>query len=700
MAANITQASYRFANDDGSETTATWRAALNTAIVFKPDTTFRLRFLITDPGTTSPSEALQLYYSKDAAAYVVVNASASNIRPASSANFTDGDATTTGARRLGSGTANSPFGFMDQVDALASTLTLTTAKECEVEFCLSVRSADIQCGHVLQFQCRNSSTVLTNYTNTAKLTVASAPATVSAAFVAKTPAITIKVSPATVAEVYAAKTSTRTVGPVLYPTTGVETFTAITEKWTLTLHPATVAEVFAAITSIVARVAKPATVAATFAAITDKLTLAVHPSTVVELYAAQTSIVKRILNPATVVAAFTTISDKWTLSIHPTAVSESFSAVTSIVGRVAKPAVVSATFTGVSSGVTIQLHPGTAIETYAAQTPIVHRGLSPSVFTESFAVYTSSWTLIEYPASIVFSFNAAAASLALTTHPNAIPEIYSAETSGLTSKLAASASSALFSNATSVLGFGEQPSTAAALFTAAIPMLTATLYPALRSEAFSPGLPVLSYTIRSSVVSEAFATFTSTVDVVAPGTFAPTPATEQYGQATSLIWATVRPETGSAVFSSSASVVVVAIDSDDAQWAYAGAGNTLSMRVATVARAAMFNGTSASLRLSIPASVATAVFATETSDAGQTVGQLIWLMPATGTLTYALFYSACGVRLPIWEPTVTVASMLPYGQMVPMPYDATAGVMAPSGDMVPIDYSGSMTEDGYSATCS
>src|SRR5437667_4229911 len=324
MAANITQASYRISNDNGSETTATYMAAINTAAVFKPDTTFRVRFLITDPGTTSPSETLTLYYSKAGGAYVVCNASASNIRPAASANFVDGASTTTGARRLGTGVANSPFGYMDQGDGVETTFTLTLGMECEVEFALQLRSADISAGNYITLQCRNGSTVLTNYTNSAKLMVAAAPAKVTETFTAKAVAFTVKVKPGSVAATFSPVTSTIKNGPVKAPATVSAAFTGQATKFTVKLVPSAVAELFTAAQTALKISIHPSVTSESFVAATTKLASTIHSATVAAAFSARTSALALAVHPAVVSAAFSAMPVSFKTSFHPSAVSVVF----------------------------------------------------------------------------------------------------------------------------------------------------------------------------------------------------------------------------------------------------------------------------------------------------------------------------------------------------------------------------------------
>lgn len=66
-AALLEQYSYRFRNDDGSETTATWKAAENTSVTLAPSTTARLRIGVNATGDPA-SKQFKLQYRKVGAA--------------------------------------------------------------------------------------------------------------------------------------------------------------------------------------------------------------------------------------------------------------------------------------------------------------------------------------------------------------------------------------------------------------------------------------------------------------------------------------------------------------------------------------------------------------------------------------------------------------------------------------------------------
>jgi hypothetical protein len=103
---SFNQTSYRFRNDDGSQTSATWKAAVNTNVTEKPFVTFRCRFLIQQTvsnANTNLTRAYKLRYSLNGGAYddvIAINGTTGQIRYSTSSNVSDGDATT---QQIGSG---------------------------------------------------------------------------------------------------------------------------------------------------------------------------------------------------------------------------------------------------------------------------------------------------------------------------------------------------------------------------------------------------------------------------------------------------------------------------------------------------------------------------------------------------------------------------------------------------------------------
>ena len=94
--ANIVQGSYRWRNDDGNETTATWKVPQNTSIgnITATDV-LRLRFdLYNDYPYEGKTSTIQLWYNDGTTAKQVTTSSAAAFMLATSGNVTDGQSTT------------------------------------------------------------------------------------------------------------------------------------------------------------------------------------------------------------------------------------------------------------------------------------------------------------------------------------------------------------------------------------------------------------------------------------------------------------------------------------------------------------------------------------------------------------------------------------------------------------------------------
>lgn len=171
----LAQAGYRWRNDDGSETTATWKVAENTGPGnLALDTNHRLRFVVDETGGVGAVAdlQLQLQYRKNGGAYTNVNASSSNVRSSASTQFAEEAATT---RQLSSGTGTFVAGAMDEDEGLAgegNQIDLAAGNLTEVEYCFQLRSADLVGGDTLDFRLvKPGAVVLDAYTQTPSLTI-------------------------------------------------------------------------------------------------------------------------------------------------------------------------------------------------------------------------------------------------------------------------------------------------------------------------------------------------------------------------------------------------------------------------------------------------------------------------------------------------------------------------------------------------
>jgi hypothetical protein len=150
VAVTIGQAGFRLRNDDGSETTATWKAAQNTNVNIAADLRFRVRFLMQNAGITASNNVVaQLEYTLNGGASTNVTGASTVVRSSASPNVTDA-ANITQQLTGGTGTFQGLTGF-DEADGAAGGASLDIAASgCfEVEYSIVIRSADVTSGDTI-----------------------------------------------------------------------------------------------------------------------------------------------------------------------------------------------------------------------------------------------------------------------------------------------------------------------------------------------------------------------------------------------------------------------------------------------------------------------------------------------------------------------------------------------------------------------
>jgi hypothetical protein len=168
---------FRWRNDNGSETTATWKAATNanpTFVTGDYDTNMRLRVLL-QAAVDDTIDGYRWAYSINDGTWTPITTSSSYVRAVTSGNVTDGDPTT---QQIGAGTHDE--GDIDTTGVIAS-FTLTSGQESENELVFQLRSADFSATDKLEIRLEyDDGTPLTTYTNIP--TIASMPAPPTATF--------------------------------------------------------------------------------------------------------------------------------------------------------------------------------------------------------------------------------------------------------------------------------------------------------------------------------------------------------------------------------------------------------------------------------------------------------------------------------------------------------------------------------------
>ena len=178
---NWTQVAFQYRDDDGSEVTATDRAAVNANDTLTIGVTYRMRIGV--QGThTGGSGSYELAtptfeYNVDAAGWNPVTTSSGNVKAVASADttwtITDGDATTEQLAQSQTFVA----GEMDE-NGTSTSLTLSDTEESEWELVFQLVSP-LAGGESVQLRITENGTALDAYTQTPSITVASVASTLT-----------------------------------------------------------------------------------------------------------------------------------------------------------------------------------------------------------------------------------------------------------------------------------------------------------------------------------------------------------------------------------------------------------------------------------------------------------------------------------------------------------------------------------------
>lgn len=170
---SLSQVGFRLRNDDGSQTTATWKANENTNATIGVDENFRIRFVVDETaGGAENNVTFQLQYSHNGGTFTNVTALAVVARPSASPNVTDSTATT---RQLTSGTGTFVANSFDEVDGLSGVTTFSGGEVTEVEYCVQILSGAVANNDTVAFRViRGSGSALENYAQTPTVTVSEA----------------------------------------------------------------------------------------------------------------------------------------------------------------------------------------------------------------------------------------------------------------------------------------------------------------------------------------------------------------------------------------------------------------------------------------------------------------------------------------------------------------------------------------------
>lgn len=151
-AAIYDQESFRFRDDDGSESGATWYAALNTDVNdLTNDTNYRIRINVKEQNTANGmNENVQFQYSKNLGTWTDITTTSSNIIAIASANFNDLDDTTQQLTTGGFDTTNNAMS--ETGEAGSNNLDPPQDSYVETELCFQIVDADVSGGDTIDIR--------------------------------------------------------------------------------------------------------------------------------------------------------------------------------------------------------------------------------------------------------------------------------------------------------------------------------------------------------------------------------------------------------------------------------------------------------------------------------------------------------------------------------------------------------------------
>lgn len=171
---------YRFRNDDGSESAATWLAAQDTNVVvtIAGNLAFRLRLSYSEDTNAFPNLiSWGLQYSKNGGAAVTVVTASACITGNVSGNVSDGSNTTNQLTVDAPNSYVTRAGVVNNANAASSAFTLSALQQTEVEWSLNLIAADVASGDTFDFTLigRTGSTGTNQFAGNVRLTISSNP---------------------------------------------------------------------------------------------------------------------------------------------------------------------------------------------------------------------------------------------------------------------------------------------------------------------------------------------------------------------------------------------------------------------------------------------------------------------------------------------------------------------------------------------
>jgi hypothetical protein len=169
--ANYDQDSFRYRNNDGSESGATWKYTVNNNGDLDVNTSYRMRLLVQEfNGGAGNDVDLEFGYNLNSAGWNVISTTSSVVKAVASSHFTNGDDCT---QQLGSGTFITDNDGMTEDGISGGTmLDFAGRDESETELCFQIVSGDVADGDTIEIALRRDGGIsLESYTNIPSISV-------------------------------------------------------------------------------------------------------------------------------------------------------------------------------------------------------------------------------------------------------------------------------------------------------------------------------------------------------------------------------------------------------------------------------------------------------------------------------------------------------------------------------------------------
>lgn len=169
---SFTQVTFRIRNDNGNETTATWRQTQGTDDTLQVNTNYRIRFLIDETAARAwTNKVWNLYYSHNSGSYTAVGAS-QPVNYSASGNFAQGDDCTS---QLTGGSGAFLTDNNGMCESSGATNSGAAGNYFEVEYCIQIDSTLVAHNDTIVLRVYDGTAAIATYTDSPTIMVSEPP---------------------------------------------------------------------------------------------------------------------------------------------------------------------------------------------------------------------------------------------------------------------------------------------------------------------------------------------------------------------------------------------------------------------------------------------------------------------------------------------------------------------------------------------